>query len=150
MGDSRAAEGSWMVTIYLSGGIKDLTDEQAYGWRKGVVEHYKGYDVRILVPTRLQYRPDMDIHAACLWLTKRDKVAILDSDIVLAYCPRPSWGTAMEIIYAQEHGKWVITVCDDPEPSPWLMAHSDAIVGTFKEAYSEVKKVIKDMEVLLG
>ena len=30
-----------MINIYLSGGIKGLTDEQAYGWRKAVIKHYQ-------------------------------------------------------------------------------------------------------------
>jgi len=136
-----------MTTIYLSGGIAGLIDEEAYGWRKKVRAHYYriGSTVVTVIPTRLQYRPDMDLRDAAKWLVKRDKFDILRSDIVLAYCPRPSWGTAMEIIHAYKNDKWVVVVCDDPEPSPWLLAHSDVLVGTFEEAYTEIGKITKDM-----
>jgi hypothetical protein len=70
------------------------------------------------------------------------------SDIILAYCPRPSWGTPMEIIYAAEKDKWVATVCDDPNPSPWLIAHSDILVETFEEAWREMGDIIKKMGYL--
>lgn len=157
-----------MINIYLSGGIKGLTDEQAYGWRKAVVKHYQlatggfghtsmtpeelktsslclHYAVGIHVPTRMQHRDDIDPKSASLWVVKRDKVAIAQSDIILAYCPVPSWGTAMEIMYAHELDKWIIVVCDDEPPSPWLVAHADAIVPSFDLAYDEIDKVAKDM-----
>ncbi len=136
-----------MITIYLSGGIKGLSDEQAYGWRTAVKQHYKGYPIGIITPTRMTERVDMGPKTAARWICKRDKVAIAQSDIVLAYCPVPSWGTAMELHFAYDVlYKWVIVVNDEEYPSPWLMSHSDAIVPTFEDAYLEVEKVIKEME----
>ena len=157
-----------MINIYLSGGIKGLSDEQAYGWRKAVVKHYQlatggfghtgmtqeelktsskclQYAVSIIVPSRMQYRDDIDPKPAALWVIKRDKISIVQSDIVLAYCPVPSWGTAMEIMYAHELDKWIVVVCDDEYPSPWLVAHADAIVPSFDLAYDEIDKIARDM-----
>ena len=104
-----------MITIYLSGGIKGLSDEQAYGWRTAVKNHYKGYPIGIITPTRMTERVDMGRRPPPV-ICKRDKVAIAQSDIVLAYCPVPSWGTAMELHFAYDvlH-KWVVVVNDGEE-----------------------------------
>src|SRR5271157_213969 len=136
---------SRIVTIYLSGGIKDLTDDEAYGWRREVEKYYQSFPVQVITPTRLEYRPDMSVELACRWLVKRDKQSIINSDIVLAHCPKPSWGTAMELIFAQENGVWVITVCLDENPSPWLLAHSDVMVRSFTEAHKEILRVVEEM-----
>jgi len=139
-----------MAVIYLSGGIKDLTDEEAFGWRKEVQNHYLrlGSKIHTLIPSRLQERFDMSSEAAARWIVKRDKVGIAEADIILAFCPRPSWGTAMEIMYAYELDKWIVVVCDEDYPSPWLITHSDIIVPTLMDAYPEIDKIINDMEVL--
>lgn len=134
-----------IMTIYLSGGIKDLTDEQAYGWRKKVKEYYLSYPVRVIIPSRIQYRSGYPLDLEARWLVKRDKACILSSDIVLAYCPKPSWGTGMELIFAHENGIWVVVITEDPDPSPWLLAHSDSLVGTFEEAYKEIERMFKEM-----
>jgi nucleoside 2-deoxyribosyltransferase len=157
-----------LINIYLSGGIKGLTDEQAYGWRKAVIKHYQlatggfghsgmapeelqasskclHYGVNIIVPSRMQYRDDVDLKSASLWVIKRDKISITQSDIVLTYCPVPSWGTAMEIMYAHELDKWIVVICDDDNPSPWLVAHADVIVPGLDLAYDEIDKIAKDM-----
>ena len=148
-----------MVTIYLSGGIANLSDEQMMGWRNEVKKHYglrhNGYptwlsttpgrpEIRAIDPTRHDYR-GMEIPLErALILTKQDKYDIMESDIVLAFAPHPSWGTAMEIIYAYEHDRWVVTVCED-DPSPWLLAHSDFLVETFEEAYQKIDTIIERM-----
>ncbi len=149
-----------MITIYLSGGIKGLTDEQAFGWRKEVCKHYGCREdgipclvgtrcgrpeVKFIIPTRIQYRPDMDDRTAARWLCKRDKMAVAKSDIVLVYAPVPSWGTAMEVMYAYELDKRIVVVCDEDDPSPWLVAHADVIVPDFEIAYDEIDKVVKEM-----
>ena len=153
-----------MVTIYLSGGIKGLTDEQAFGWRHEVCKHHgcredgvpylfggQGCgrpEIGFIIPTRIEYRPDMSVKAAAEWIIKRDKMAIARSDILLVYAPVPSWGTAMEILYAHDLDKRVIVVCDNKCPSPWLLAHADALVPTFSDAYREIDSIVRDMEEL--
>jgi nucleoside 2-deoxyribosyltransferase len=138
--------------IYLSGGIRDLSDEEAFGWRKKAFEHYyrTNDDVHVLIPNRLEECPDITAEAAARWIVKRDKVGITMADIVLAFCPRPSWGTSMEIMYAYHLHKWIVTICDEEDPSPWLIAHSDVIVPTLEDAYREIGKIIESMKVLQG
>ena len=137
-----------MVTIYLAGGIANLDNQQIHEWRDVCKDHYRGTPVKFLDPTRNNYRGvEMDLKLSNS-ITKRDKIDIMASDIILAFCPRPSWGTPMEIIYASENDKWVVTVCSDPNPSPWLIAHSDVLVKTFEEAWSEIGDIIRKMGYL--
>ena len=140
------------VTIYLSGGIANLDYHQVHGWREVCKDHYRGFPIRLIDPTRNDYRSEENGISLALarQIAKRDKMDIMDSDITLAYCPRPSWGTAMEIIYAFEKGKWVVVVCDSPAPSPWLLAHADILVKTFEEAWHEIGGIIERWAIKHG
>lgn len=135
------------ITIYLCGGIANLTDFEAKGWRERVKEHYyNSVNVTLLDPMRRDYRGCDCDDALSHKIVKEDKNDINNSDIVLAYCPRPSWGTAMEIIYACERDKWVIVVTEDPNPSPWLVEHSDYMVSTLEEAYPVIADISLDRQ----
>jgi hypothetical protein len=60
---------------------------------------------------------------------------ILKSDILLVNAIRPSWGTGMELFFASERGKLIVTVCPDDKPSPWLVGFSTRMFKTFQEAF---------------
>jgi hypothetical protein len=160
-----------MISVYLSGGIKGLTDEQAFGWRHKVCSHYGCTDegrpltradglpfilgpgsmtgkVNLTIPTRIEYRWNMDIKAAAEWIIRRDKMAIAKCDIVLVNAPVPSWGTAMEIMCAHELEKRIVVVCEDKNPSPWLVAHADILIPSFEDAYREIDNIVREMEEL--
>jgi nucleoside 2-deoxyribosyltransferase len=56
-----------------------------------------------------------------------DKADIRECRAVLAYCPRPSVGTSMEIFYAWSLGIPVVAVVPSGPVSPWLRHHSIAV-----------------------
>jgi hypothetical protein len=62
-----------------------------------------------------------------------DKADIEASDAVLVNAARPTWGTAMEVKHAHDHGKRVIAF-GAVNPSPWLLYHATRVVATRDEA----------------
>jgi nucleoside 2-deoxyribosyltransferase len=70
-------------------------------------------------------------------LVADDKEEIESSDCVLVNANRPSWGTAMEVMYAVQFGKRVVafaTYTLSPTISPWLRCHCDAIFDSIDTA----------------
>ena len=59
---------------------------------------------------------------------KRDLEDIERCDILVAYLPRLSAGTCMELFYAKFRGKRTITICKLENPSPWIIFHSDVVL----------------------
>ena len=64
---------------------------------------------------------------------RRDLEDIDRCDILVAYLPRLSAGTCMELFYAKMRGKKTITICRIKNPSPWIVFHSDVILKSMKE-----------------
>lgn len=69
-------------------------------------------------------------------IVQGDKSDIRASDILLVNAPKPSWGTAMEIVYGYQAAKRVVVVMPEgTTPSPWLLYHADMILyGSVTEA----------------
>lgn len=65
-------------------------------------------------------------------IVEADKRDINTSDAVLVNALRPSWGTAMEVLYAYDQKKRVIAFVGHQRPSPWLKYHCK-YVGTHLE-----------------
>ena len=145
------------TTIYLCGGIAGLSDAQCNDWRTQVKKELPQvaystnhadifFGLDFLDPMRRDYRGVVIDDALAHRLCKEDKKDIQSSDIILAMCPVPSWGTAMEIMYAYDKlDKWVVVVCNSPKVSPWLMEHSDYLVGTLEEAYAAITTIMEGM-----
>ncbi len=64
---------------------------------------------------------------------QRDLEDIEGCDALVAYLPRLSAGTCMELFYAKLKAKKTVTVCKIEDPSPWIVAHSDIVVKTMEE-----------------
>lgn len=78
-------------------------------------------------------------------IVNRDIRRILTSDAIIVYGKHPSWGTAMEMVYARLFGSMVITILpeDLKHISPWITYHSNMIfpsLESFIEWYKEEKK----------
>src|ERR1700689_3736039 len=107
-----------MVKIYLCGGINGLSDGDCNGWR----ELAKALLVSETIdPMRRDYRGMEDMNAGEIVLG--DLRDIEGADLILVNAIRPSWGTAMEIVYAHLQGKRVVCVASPPV-SPWLRYHA--------------------------
>ena len=58
---------------------------------------------------------------------------IKNCDILVAYMPKLSAGTCMELFYAKHMGKRTICICRIKNPSPWIVAHSDKMISRIDE-----------------
>lgn len=136
-----------MVTIYLAGPINSCSDTECKDWRQAAKNTLSSPDVQFLDPMRRDYRGVECTPGISHQIVKGDKTDYRKADIVLAYSPKPSYGTAMEIFDAFENlHKWVVVVNADAYPSPWLVEHCDYHVPTFEEAFEVVRQIIKEMK----
>ena len=114
-----------MATIYLAGPINGCTDAEALDWRNDLTERLKGHNV--ISPMTRDYRGKEDENVEDI--VNGDKADIRASDLVVAYCPFPSVGTSMEVLYAWNRGKRIVVYAPEGTSiSPWLRFHSDAVV----------------------
>ncbi|MEM2319911.1 MAG: nucleoside 2-deoxyribosyltransferase [Candidatus Bathyarchaeia archaeon] len=72
---------------------------------------------------------------------KRDLEDIEKCDVLIAYLPRLSAGTCMELFYAKMKGKKTICICRLKNPSPWIIIHSNMLL----KKISELEEVLKAM-----
>lgn len=67
-------------------------------------------------------------------IVEGDLADIRGCDVVLANCWKPSYGTAMELVYAHGMGKRIVVVVPDPgRVSPWLRFHATVVVGSVED-----------------
>ena len=71
---------------------------------------------------------------------RRDLEDIEKCDLLVAYLPKLSAGTCMELFYAKISGKRTICICTIESPSPWITFHSDVLIKNFEELESVLKK----------
>ena len=99
--------------IYLAGTKK----EQHY--REYVKKEY-GHTLNFLDPFELVGQDNTPEN-----LVRHDSDLIDESDMVVAYIMKPTFGTIMEIKYAHDSGKNVMLITDSKyNKDPWLIVHS--------------------------
>lgn len=126
-----------MKTLYLAGPIYGCDDDQAKDWRRDVTTALRK-QYHILDPLqRGDYRGREA--ANVLEIVRGDLNDIANSDVILALCERPSWGTAMELWAASEMGKSIITVADNG--SPWIRYVATKRVAIIWEAIALLREV---------
>lgn len=119
---------------YLCGPINGCTDAECNDWRSEVKKHFP----KAIDPMRRDYRGQEDDFVA--EIVEGDKFDILDSDYMIANCPKPSVGTSMEIFYAWQKKIGVVAIVPDiTTASPWLKYHCRLLVTTVAEAIQWVK-----------
>lgn len=146
-------------TVYLAGGINGLSDSDATDWREEV-KHLLPREIGVLDPMSRDYRGKEDESVKAI--VEGDLADIKQCEAVVAHCPRPSWGTAMEIHWVATLGRRVTVECggNDYEPStqktlgvrrvvavvpegaavsPWLRWHVDVVVPTLTEAVAQIE-----------
>lgn len=129
---------------FVSGPIQDMETEQSYrnAIRKICVRC--GYEV--VDPwerEKIMYRGTETV-----WWSKvpaadfirRDLEDIESCNTLVAYFPRLSAGTCMELFYAKLKGKKTICVCEIENPSPWITAHSDIIIKKIDDLEDALKQ----------
>jgi len=71
---------------------------------------------------------------------RRDLEDIERCGVLVAYFPRLSAGTCMELFYAKLRGKRTISICEINNPSPWILVHSDTIIRSIDELENALRK----------
>jgi len=71
---------------------------------------------------------------------RRDLEDIEKCDVLVAYFPRLSAGTCMELFYAKIKSKKTICICQIENPSPWIIVHSDVILKKIEELEDVLKR----------
>ncbi len=117
-----------MIT-YLCGGIFGLQDTDIRCWRATAKQQLHG---SVIDPLDHDYRGKEDQHVDRI--VSNDLDAIRWSDGLLVNAQRPSWGTAMELVYAKQWQKYIVAFTGPGQISPWLRWHCSRIVPTLKEA----------------
>lgn len=117
------------MKVYLCGGIQGLSDAEAATWRETTK---RLLNVLVLDPLRRDYRGKEAGNAA--EIVTNDLADISDCDVLLVNGSQPSWGTAMEIVYAAVGNKAIVVFGAGECPSPWLVYHAKELLPTVEEA----------------
>lgn len=72
---------------------------------------------------------------------KRDLEDIEKCDILVAYMPKLSAGTCMELFYAKQKGKKTMCICKIKNPSPWIILHSDITIRKIGELRTHLRNI---------
>jgi nucleoside 2-deoxyribosyltransferase len=114
-------------TVYLAGPINGCSDAEAFDWRDDMTARLKGHGHTVISPMVRDYRGRENENVK--EIVEGDKEDIHRADAVIAYCPRPSVGTSMEVYMAWSLLKFVIVYAPaDASISPWLRYHSHAVL----------------------
>jgi hypothetical protein len=60
--------------------------------------------------------------------------------VLIAYLPKLSAGTCMELFYAKIKKKKTICICEIENPSPWIIVHSDIILKRIEELEAALRQ----------
>ena len=85
--------------------------------------------------------PDWWTKVPPLDFIRRDLEDIERCDVLIAYMPRLSAGTCMELFHAKMKGKQTICICGLKNPSPWITAHSDILLKKISELEEALEKI---------
>lgn len=127
------------LRIYLAGPVFNTSDEDQK-WRQYIKKEILAKGFEVIDPLELRDYRGLE-EEKMVEIVEKDLKDLKKSDILLIYAPKPSWGTAMEIVYAYLQSKQIITVAPEKEISPWLKYHTDILVSSFKELLEVLEKI---------
>lgn len=132
--------------VFVSGPIQGVETEQDYRDRLRELLLRYGYEpVDPWQREKVMYRGTPEEwwkNVPPKGFIQRDLEDIQRCHALIAYMPRLSAGTCMELFYAKLRGKKTITVCRIKDPSPWIIAHSDIVLKSMKELEERLKEGI--------
>jgi nucleoside 2-deoxyribosyltransferase len=130
--------------VFISGPIQGMENEQ--GYREAISK----ICVRLGYETVDPWLREKAIHKGdepCWWtkvpaagFVERDLDDIEKCNVLIAYLPKLSAGTCMELFYAKRKGKRVITISGMDALSPWIVVHSDVILKSIDELEDALKQ----------
>ncbi|MGB9684646.1 MAG: nucleoside 2-deoxyribosyltransferase [Candidatus Bathyarchaeales archaeon] len=130
--------------VFISGPIQGMETKQSY---RETIKHICircGYEpVDPWQREKIFYRgtePGWWERVPAADFIRRDLEDIEKCDVLVAYLPRLSAGTCMELFYAKMKGKKTISICKLKNPSTWIIVHSDMIIKRIGELEEALKK----------
>jgi nucleoside 2-deoxyribosyltransferase len=130
--------------VFISGPIQGVESEQAYRDAIREICARRGYEV--VDPwqrEKVMYR-GTDVgwwnRVPAADFIRRDLEDIEKCDVLIAYFPRLSAGTCMELFYAKLKGKRTICISEIENPSPWITIHSDVIIKKIEELENTLRQ----------
>ena len=128
-----------MKRVFISGPIQGMESDQSYREAIRSICLRCGFEpIDPWLRERVIYRKGKT-EVSSFDFIKRDLEDIERCDILVAYMPRLSAGTCMELFYAKLKGKKTITICKIKDPSPWIIAHSDVIIRDIRDLEKHLK-----------
>jgi nucleoside 2-deoxyribosyltransferase len=122
--------------IYLCGPINGRTDADCMDWRATA----KSWLAATKDPMDRDYRGRELEPGIAAEIVENDKADIRGCRGVLVFFDKPSVGTAMEVLFAYDHGIPVHVVNASDKPlSPWLIYHATTIHQTLEAACAAVE-----------
>ena len=122
--------------IYLAGPITGVGDD-ARGWRSNAIPMLEEHGFTAIDPLVVEaatITPAAVVQLDYAWISK--------SVGIIARVDRPSWGTAMELVYAFNQGIPVVAWGDVPHVSPWLLHHITTLKPTLVEAIEHLREIL--------
>jgi nucleoside 2-deoxyribosyltransferase len=138
------------MKVYLCGPINGCNDNECKDWRAAATVQLTQAGHRAYDPMVRDYRGRELEPGIAAEIVENDKADIDACDAMLVYYPKPSVGTAMEVLYAWER-KTRIVVIDESNAklSPWLVYHSHAIFKTLDGAIRELLRPAVAREIIV-
>lgn len=124
-----------MTKIYLCGVIQNCPE--ANEWRQEAIKKLTNFECLNPMDRKYEERHQKDI-------IKFDKVSIVNSDIILVNANVPSWGTAMEILFAYQLHKIIIVFTKDKNMSPWILFHSSIVTESLDQAIKHIHNITQE------
>jgi nucleoside 2-deoxyribosyltransferase len=132
--------------VYLCGRINGCTDDECKTWRERAKLLLAKQEVTD--PMRRDYRGIESMHVHDI--IKSDKSDIDNSDVILVWIDEPSFGTAMEIMYAFNERKNIVVVNNIGKAlSPWVIGHATKVFYTLESACEYIHN-LPSLENVLG
>lgn len=129
--------------VFVSGPIQGMEEEQGYRERLRRVLERCGFEVvdpwereRVVYCGGGEWWRNVPVAG----FIGRDLEDIEGCDVFVAYLPRLSAGTCMELFYAKRCGKLTVVICELENPSPWIVQHSDVLLKSIEEFENYFKR----------
>jgi nucleoside 2-deoxyribosyltransferase len=129
------------MIVYLAGPINGATDAEANDWRTRAKTLLAASGDTFSDPMDRDYRGQEDWHT--IQIVENDKADIDAADAVIAWCPKPSVGTSMEILYCYERNKPCVVVVPSGPVSPWLRYHATAVRENIEAAHAVLRQSVR-------
>ena len=117
--------------VYLAGPIYGC-DDRCVEWRKDAATQLRKKKIRSLSPMNRDYRGLESNPTVRSLIVEKDKKDILMSDTIIAVCDQPSFGTAMEVLFAWSLQKQILVITR--HGSPWIHYHATKVFETLGDA----------------